>query len=339
MFNQPIVFIVGAGASVEFGGLPTGRDLMSRIASNVKFAGGSRDTRLWGILCETFRPDELDSLRVAGRDLAEQVEAGMPSIDDILTWFSHRNELVCLGKIGIVHEILKGERTSMLCKEAGTTTSSEDFSNTWVHHFLSMVLSGQRSENAEHAFDHVTLINFNYDRTTEHFLYSALQTQFGLSEPRARAIAGAVATKTIRPYGSIGPLPWWQSRLAMPFGAEPSAKEVRSASSNILTFSEGFTGDTHAQIQAALDKARVSVFLGFGFHTQNMALLTARSAESWRRAYATVMGINRANWRELSHAIARAVGCINPDGPLLLEWRAHALLSDLRPAIMAAAAA
>ena len=341
MFKQPIVFVIGAGASVEFGGLPTGRDLMNRIAFNVRSLGEKGDPRLWAILCETIPSDELTILRGAGRDLAEQVDAGMPSIDDILTWFAHRSELVCLGKIAIVHEILEGERASRLYDEPIQTPGKfflSDFSSTWVHHLLSMVLSGQRSEHAERAFENVTLINFNYDRTVEHFLYWALQVRFGLTESRAGAIARAVATKTIRPYGSIGPLPWWQSRHALPFGAAPSGKEVQLASSNILTFSEGFTSDTRAQIQAALEKARVTVFLGFGFHTQNMVLLQARSAESWRRAYATVMGMPQPNWRDLSFAIARAVGCIDASIPLLLEWRAHALLSDLRPAIMAAAA-
>ena len=339
MFSQPIVFVIGAGASVEFSGFPTGRQLMERIASNVDALGGSGDPQLWGILGENFVHSKVLLLQEAGRALAKQVQAGMPSIDDILTWFAAREEVVRLGKIAIVHEILKGERASVLYNELDPTlTPFRDFSTTWVHHFLSMVLSGQRGENAEHAFDNVTLINFNYDRTVEHFLYSALQIQFGLDEPRARAIASDIAANMIRPYGCIGPLPWLQIERAIPFGSTPRSQEVVSASSNILTLSEGFTGETHSQIQAALERARVSVFLGFGFHTQNMALLRVRGAEAWRRTYATVVGIKQANWRDLSEAIARAVGCLDSRTPLLLEWSAHVLLSDLRPAIMASAA-
>lgn len=192
MFAQPIVFVIGAGASLEFNGLPTGRQLMDRIANNVSALGRSGNPRLWGVICESL-PSQMASFQEAGRALAKQVRAGMPSIDDILTWFAAREEVVSLGKIAIVHEILEGEKASLLYNRDEPLAPSRDFSNTWVHHFLSMVLSGQRGENAEHAFDNVTVINFNYDRTVEHYLYSALQLQFGLTEPRARAIASTVA--------------------------------------------------------------------------------------------------------------------------------------------------
>jgi hypothetical protein len=136
MFSQPVVFVIGAGASVEFTGLPTGRQLMERIASNVDALSGSGDPRLWGILAENFPHPEILLLQEAGRALAKQVQAGMPSIDDILTWFAAREEVVRLGKIAIVHEILKGERASVLYnKSEPTITPFGDFSATWVHHF------------------------------------------------------------------------------------------------------------------------------------------------------------------------------------------------------------
>ena len=336
MFTQDIIFIVGAGASCEFGGLPVGAQLMTQIRNDAAcFAtsGSSPKSELYEIIRRDL-PERLDTYVTAGADLAKHIGSGATSIDDVLTWFTSRPEVVELGKVAIVHQILKGERSSRLYNPANSQMASEiDLPETWLPYFLSMVMDGRRSEEAERAFDKVTIVNFNYDRTIEHFLYSALQSKFGLGEPRARRIVSEMIT--MRPYGFVGKLPW-QEGPGLAFGAQPDGRALMSFASSIKTFSEGFAGNIENQIQLALEKARVCVFLGFGFHTQNMNLFKARAAD-WRRAYATVFGMQAENHRDISMAIALSVGC-NRHLPILLDWRAHRLLWDLRPAIMAAAA-
>jgi hypothetical protein len=139
-----------------------------------------------------------------------------------------------------------------------------------------------------------------------------------------------------RPYGTVGALPW-QSEAGLAFGATASNAELRAASKNIFTFSEGFTEEARTQISLALEKSRVAVFLGFGFHNQNMELLRVQSSEPWRRAYATTLGVPPENRRDMEAAIARTVGS-NQVVPLLLDWSAHKLLTDLRLALMTASA-
>jgi hypothetical protein len=335
VFAQNIAFVVGAGASTEFGGLGTGAQLMEMVAADIGQFGG-HSVELNSLLRRGIPAERLSSFDVAGRDLARHLKSGVPSMDDALTWFASRQEVVDLGKIAIAYEILRGERDSRLYTPGGRLAPARDFSDTWIHHFLSMVMSGHRNENAERAFDKVTIINFNYDRTIEHFVHSALQLKYGLNEQRAKKIASEIVI--IRPYGSVGNLPWQHGEPTLAFGAEPQGHEIVAASSSILTYSEGFTSNMQSRIQLTLEGARVCVFLGFGFHTQNMSLLRVRSAETWRRAYATVVGMHPENKRDLSFSIARSVGCNNPETPILLDWNAHKLLSDLRPAIMAAAA-
>jgi hypothetical protein len=329
MFTQHIAFIVGAGASAEYG-MPTGMGLLNRIAPIVKFNSSRHDNPE---LINLFI-DQIKLYEPAGLALAKYIESGVTSIDDALTWFSSRKEVVDLGKAAIAYEILKAERSSPLYSATSELSPDVDFDDTWMPHFLSMVMSGHKNENAENAFGKVSIINFNYDRIIEKFIYSALQHKYGLEESRARRIV--IELNMFRPYGTVGALPW-QSEAGLAFGATSSNAELRAASKNIFTFSEGFTEEARTQISLALEKSRVAVFLGFGFHNQNMELLRVQSSEPWRRAYATTLGVPPENRRDMEAAIARTVGS-NQVVPLLLDWSAHKLLTDLRLALMTASA-
>jgi hypothetical protein len=331
MFKQPIAFVIGAGASVEYG-LPVGAELLKRISAAV--GPGQRepwgDGQLYNAIANLFL-QSTGAYEIAATELGTFIASGVSSIDDALTWFSSRQEVIDLGKIAIVNEILKAERGSPLYGRQ--INSDDDFPNTWIPHLLSMVMDGHKSEDAERAFANVTLINFNYDRTIEHFLHVALQRKFRLDSARARRIV--VELNMFRPYGVVGVLPW-QAEGGIEFGANLNPQELSAASKNIKTFSEGTTGALQDQIRLSLERARVVVFLGFGFHTQNMELIRVGRAEQWKRAYATTFRIHEANNRDMQRFIGTTVGATDPM-PMLLDWSAHTLVTDLRPAIMAAA--
>ena len=125
--------------------------------------------------------------------------------------------------------------------------------------------------------------------------------------------------------------------ISMAYVTSPRSKCRRWVLQSIRTYTEQEITAQQAAIQPEMDQARMVVFLGFGFHEQNMRLLRARSAESWRRAYATVLRMDRDNYPTMRTAIARTVGCLEPNMPLLLDAYARRLLVDLRPSLMAAA--
>jgi hypothetical protein len=274
----------------------------------------------------------------AGRDLSTAIPSFI-SIDEALHWFAtSRPEIVELGKLAIVREILQTERASRLFAESHPQSIPDaDFDDTWLPHFLSMVMAELKMEDAGNAFRNVTVINFNYDRTLEHYLYSALQTKFGLTESGAQK--ALLSLKVIRPYGKIGSLPWQDAEPSIDFGMPSAgdAEKLLSLLQSIRTYTEQEITAQQATIQPEMDQARMVVFLGFGFHEQNMRLLRARSAESWRRAYATMLRMDRDNYPTMRTAIARTVGCLEPNMPLLLDAYARRLLVDLRPSLMAAA--
>jgi hypothetical protein len=202
MFAKPTVFVIGAGASVEYG-LPLGSTLKDRIASAVRYRFKEDgllqdgDETLLIAIRRQFKNE--DPYIAAGPDLA----ASMPmhaSIDEALQYWSAKPEAVQLGKLAIANEILRAESNSSL-SENRETRRVDVPSGGWIWPFLSMTLGSDLTrEQAEQAFANVTLINFNYDRTVEQYLYWALQ-QYG--RVSAAVAANAVTSlKQIRPYAS-----------------------------------------------------------------------------------------------------------------------------------------
>jgi hypothetical protein len=180
-----------------------------------------------------------------------------------------RSEIVALGKAAIVREILNAERASRLFNpQDPSAIPSAEYSDTWLPLFLSMVIGSLTKEAAADAFRNVAIVNFNYDRIIEHFLYARLQTNFGLTaEETVRSIS---SLNMIRPYGSVGLLPWQTGDV--PFGDQIQNHErLFALSTNVRTFTEqNLTAEVESAIKSAIEKARLVIFLGFGFHQQNM---------------------------------------------------------------------
>jgi hypothetical protein len=339
MFSQPVVFVVGAGASAEYG-LPAGVAFKTQIAEAIGFTDASGaekgDRQLYLLLSERFK-DELRKYDQAGSELARLIPQ-FKSIDEALHWFSSRPEVVEIGKIAIVRQVLKAEKASSLYDLQKETSNSDQLTtNTWIPYFVTMAMSSVKRDEVNAAFRNVTLINFNYDRTVEHFLYVWLQMKFALSEAEARVAVSGL--KIIRPYGKVGPLDW-QDEQGVPFGFDigQDLGRLLTLSNSVLTYTEqNLTTEVRAEISSAINTARMIVFLGFGFHQQNMSLLQGRSAERWRRVFATILMIRDENIPIMQEFIAR-IGCTPDNPPLLLSWYAHSLLRDLEPALVAASA-
>jgi hypothetical protein len=125
MFANPTVFVIGAGASAEYG-LPLGPTLRDRIALSVnsQYRHGLLqlgDENLLNAITLEFNGEKtaLNAFIAAGRDLA----ASMPmhaSIDEALQYWSGKPEAVQLGKIAIANEILGAERNSTLSVKRDT---------------------------------------------------------------------------------------------------------------------------------------------------------------------------------------------------------------------------
>lgn len=335
MFKQPTVVVIGAGAGVEYD-MPLGCALAGRIAQDLRFRFDrwkssdpiSGDPELYRLLRIRFQ-DERDNVGRfvnLGRQLAAVLTSSI-SIDDALFQLSETPEAVTLGKVCIVRSILSAEANSTLKlsdRHAGPEASAG--LNGWIEQLFSMSISGFRQSELEHAFDKLTFVSFNYDRCLEHYLYWALR-RIGLDEPRAATIIANL--NIIRPYGGVGSI-LQSSPDYVPYGREI---DPFNAISRIRTYTESETIHDGSKLEYALETAKLVMFLGFGFHAQNMDLLRASSSK-YRQVMGTVKNVHPGNTPAIAAEIASKLRCEDSDRVELFNMTTPEMLRDLRPKIL-----
>jgi hypothetical protein len=336
MFKKPTVIVVGAGASAECN-LPAGEGLKRIIADGLKFRFGhsgqvSGDPYILSAIKKKYRGDSerINQFTRAGNELSGTIET-FPSIDEALHWWRARPEIVALGKAAIAHYILVAERESTLAvKQGSAKVDIDDSSEAWLKTFLSISLAASDRESAITAFDNVTFVNFNYDRTIEQYLYWGLQQRAGVSQEVA---ASAVARlKMIRPYGSIGKLDFAGGH-EVAFG-DDAGRDIFSIAENIRTFTEQSEQfEILNSIDEALEESRLVLFLGFGFHQQNLALFRVGEGKNRgrpRSVLATSRGIDPKNYDVIKNSLDSRYSLGRCS---LLPITASQLLIDMRPTI------
>jgi hypothetical protein len=271
----------------------------------------------------------------AARELV-QVMNRFPSLDEALHYLSANEKCVTAAKAAIVCAILSAEKKCEL-KFVGQLGGPDlaKAANTWTAQFLSMAISNLTQGSVSSIFENVTIINFNYDRAFEHYIYWALQRDALV--PRSEAGDIVKRMRVIRPYGRVGPLEW-QEDGGVVFGGPDSLDEsLFQIADAIRTYTEQHHTELPAQIDTALSNARLVVLLGFGFHSQNVQLFGPtpnRSGED-RYVFATASGIADENHQLLKYQLSTSF--MTPVPVHLSPKKAGEMLTDLRPTIMAAA--
>jgi hypothetical protein len=129
-----------------------------------------------------------------------------------------------------------------------------------------------KSDNFGDIFANFTIINFNYDRYIEYFLFHALRHLYHINENEAANILNKW-NKIFHPYGSVGRLPWQEGMQKISFGGAGYG-DIWDLSQEIFTYNEQIKeNEALSGIREAIVNARRIVFLGFHFHQQNMDLL------------------------------------------------------------------
>lgn len=334
MFAHPVVIVVGAGAGFEYN-MPLGSTLASDIAdaARFRFAHYSNvpergDQELYNILWRLYQNDRpmLDRFTTSGNELAAAIASSV-SVDDALYQLSENAEAIKLGKMCIIRSILKAERNSSIAySQQNGRVDDGAGRDGWIEQFFSMAISGLKKSEIHSAFKNITFVNFNYDRCIEHYLKVALQ-RIGISEGDSSHIVSEL--KMIRPYGGIGsPLP--SSPDQAPFGA--NVDPVR-AIERIRTYteSEALHGSSH--LEKALHDAELVIFLGFGFHAQNLSLLQL-PAPRRKRVMATVKKVHEANKTDIVDALTQRLRTTAREMVELYDMTAPELLRELRLKIM-----
>jgi hypothetical protein len=311
MFKSQTVFVVGAGASEEVG-LPIGKELTKSIANlvdlDVEFEGATKGD---GQIYETLKRivnenvDEWrgNNLLGSARHIAEAMEMAV-SIDTFLESFAHDREHILVGKLGIAKAIITAERKSKLATREGYEPFNlRAVAGTWYVSLAQQLFSGVPAETPELAFENVSFIVFNYDRCLPVFLIHALQSYFQISDGRAQEIVRDV--HLFHPYGSLGTI--FPGAGHVPYGAQQY--DLRQLAMQINTLSESAREPELVDaIRAEIRKAETLVFLGFGFHDQNMELLRTPAPPTEeplaKRVLATVRGLSESDTEIVKNLIA-----------------------------------
>jgi hypothetical protein len=304
MFRTPTTIIVGAGASADYR-FPLGSGLRTKIAKliNIEFEDFGRSLQSGDhIIVECLR----DVSRQTGHDgnintflpSARSMAAAMPlalSIDNYLD--AHKddpNTIIC-GKLAIARAILMAEKESSLWfdhRHADSFNLSA-VEQTWLARFVNALTEGVSASNLDNIFKNVTIISFNYDRCIKHFLRDALKTYYRLDDQSATDLL-----KTLRiyhPYGSTGELPW-EEQNGVSFGSDQLHGRLLPIAHKIKTFTEQIEDETLVeQMRLSTQAAGHIIFLGFGFHRQNIELISAEMPRSCRRIFATAMNISASD--------------------------------------------
>lgn len=329
MIRTETVFIVGAGASCELG-FPSGSKLLEDIATDLDFYRNGFDlVRGDEKLHQLFR-------RVATEHVPEQIYFGAASrirdaahlglsIDNVIHQLDHELAVPACAKLAIARRLLIAENSSFLRIDTSRRDAVPLVSlrATWLGPFLQLLVQDKKRSELEDIFDKVSVVSFNYDRTIRRFMPFGLSSQFGLSDEEARSL-----TRKLRiyyPYGSLGPLPWEGPTGGVEFGDEDAAA-LPTVAQSLRTFTEQIDdADDLAEMRLILSTAQRIVFLGFGYHNQNIELLQRMITPDAASVLGTSVGLSpsdeeavkgqlsfffRENYRPYKDAILRPLKCV-----------------------------
>jgi hypothetical protein len=330
MFRQRTLFIVGAGASAEFG-LPVGPALAAKISErlDIKYSRWSEESASGDLdLFEKIQrrwPNEGRKYQQAAWQIRDGVRLSS-SIDDFLDVHATNEYIKRVGKSAIVKTILEYERRSLLYVDQSNIynkLSLRPLEESWLIKFMRMLSRGVPPEKIDVIFDNVAFIVFNYDRCIEQFLFNALQLQYSVD----RKQAGSLVKKLdiIHPYGAVGDLPM-EVQGGVQFGGRYSEvdEDYTLLSEAIRTYTEQIEDESELEsIRSQIERASNIVFLGFAFHDQNIALLKPRNPVKRKNIYGTAFGMSENDVSVVSSQLSRFF-----DDPGRATFQSHTHISQ-----------
>lgn len=141
----------------------------------------------------------------------------------------------------------------------------------------------------------LSIITFNYDRSLEHYLFTAVKNRYGKSDQECAEVIGRIPI--VHVYGSLGKLTWQEGRNetnTVPYDSKGEATYIQVAAKVIEILHEG-SESTQAFIRAheLLRSVQRVYILGFGYHPVNMKRLGISEASRLpQRSRSTALGLS-----------------------------------------------
>lgn len=301
MIDKPIVFILGAGASMPYG-LLSGPQLRAEICA----AADGSPSHVLNILLEQklgISRFEVQKFAAAFRGSARL------SIDAFL---SQRKEFVDIGKLCIAVELCRREDPSAILR------ASDD--NWYELLWDAMTRDGATLSDVRNSRIHV--VTFNYDRSLEQFLFEATKNAFGVSDEDALSTVRSMNINHV--YGCLGEFGVAFTERARPYSTDVSKGSLEIAAKGLRIIPEARDDDNafhHAR--DAIARCEKLCVLGFGFDFLNLERLKARAALEHLRnkpdIVASTFGKTNAEVMAYRHRIC------TPDNP----WRVYSTMNAM----------
>jgi hypothetical protein len=330
MFKANTLLIIGAGAGQEIG-LPIGIELSNQIAQKVNFVQDSLgqiqsgDTTLQKLLLRKAKAvsTPVAHYYLAGRQIADGIRYSR-SIDEYINKHKDNQCVQYCAKLAIAQTILEAERGSAIFVGQGKSNFERlhQLDGSWLLEFVRILHDGLQKTDITNLLNRLKIISFNYDRSIEQVLYYTLQHSYGVE---AQDAADALSEmQIIHPYGYLGKLAWQDAHLGISFGGEEmNPGSIPGVAERIKTFYEQLQDEEDLNtIKATVMEAERIVFLGFGFHPQNVNILRTNSGQGVTtkvsRIYATAFSESGAGCDAIRQSLQGAIGnpIINATGQI-----------------------
>ena len=286
MISDSTVLVLGAGASIEYG-FPDGVKLRQQIVREIR--QGAEELKgdnpgsdcLFGLLYQLERSPNLKETPEKLLRFADALEKSfLPSVDLFL---ERRNEFAEVGKAAIAVSLMRYEDPADLHDR--TETAPRWYEYLWGR--LTADADGKAFERNK-----LSIVTFNYDRSFEQFLYTAIQETYPADA--GRLWPGAVPIYHV--HGQLGKYDPGSSGHRG-YQTEFRVDELKQARDAIRIVSDTDASSTLDEVHGCLEDADIVCFLGFDYHPSNMRKLNGDSDALLSKAktiYGTTMGVGEA---------------------------------------------
>jgi hypothetical protein len=290
MVTRPTTLILGAGSSQHYG-FPSARDLKADICEQFS----NENSPAVKLLCETPGSD-FDHYDFVSFAKALRL-SGQPSADAFL----ERNApFIDIGKTAIAYCLIAYENEEKL------------FPARSAHHLYEYIFSKLESDIRDFGANKLSIITFNYDRSLEHFLETALCNSNQTTASTEQVKEAMSSLPILHVYGQLAILPWQIQNpscdLVRAYRPTQSYPDVLRAARTIKIVSEKKEDNLDKdpdflRAWQLIDNAERLCFLGFGYHETNLDRLKIDNARDRWKIYGTAMGLPRSDCQRVKNKL------------------------------------
>ena len=252
MITRPTTFVVGAGASKDYG-LPTSAELRME-ANNLTPHDTAYQLILHNGLCT---PEQLNDVR---DDLRSQ---GTMSIDEFL--FTRQDDAVTMRVGRALIALLLANNFHEVKSPNGLGWPPD-----WLGYIIGKMQAGAPDcEAFAQGNDEVRFVTFNFDSIIEDRFEKAIRNLYrGAPEAHLQETISAIHRQIIHVHGQLPPLPDSQLQLSFQWN-----DWLSSAPSQIRVVLDQIEDNTLVATQRAVKRSEVLCFLGFAYARDNLTRL------------------------------------------------------------------